>query len=283
MPVCPSCNKPTSDPKAPFCAYCGFALPAGSESFPAFAAHGPPSATDTAARQLRPGPAWSSEANPRVVAVGLGALASAVVLAIALSYGSGSTAGGDGTRAAAAPSPQRSAPKTQIAAAANQPLGLLRRTASTTAGAHPRPLAHLRRYRASGYSFAYPSGWQVSRGDQPITSYRETVLESANGGAKVNVDYSPGGSTDPASMASQVEAATRNTTPGYRRISFGATTVNGHAAFAWDFVVPDADPRRADLFVRAPGGDFALLAYGPDLARARSAASFIAGSLSGAL
>jgi hypothetical protein len=95
----------------------------------------------------------------------------------------------------------------------------------------PMRLTHLTRYRTTGYSLAYPSSWHVSRRDQPVSSYRETVLESATGAAKVALDYSPGETTDPASKASEVEAATSRT-PGYRRISFGPTTINGRAAFA---------------------------------------------------
>jgi hypothetical protein len=203
-------------------------------------------------------PAWAWQPNPRAVAVGLGALAAAVLMAIALSYGSGSSAPDRRVQPAAAPHHRRTA----------------------AAGTQPRPTVQLTPYRANGYSFAYPPGWQVSRGDQPVTTYRQTVLESTDGAAKVNVDYSPGETTDPASKATQVEEATRSTTAGYRRLAFRATAVNGHAAFAWDFVVAEADPRRADLFVRVPGGEFALLAHGLDLARASAAARSIAGSLS---
>jgi hypothetical protein len=106
------------------------------------------------------------------------------------------------------------------------------------------------------------------------------MLERDDGAARVTVDYSPGERIEPAAKASQVETAT-SITPGYRRISFWPTSVRGHAAFAWEFAVADANPRRADLFVRARSGGFALLAYGRDLAGARSAARLIAGSLSG--
>jgi hypothetical protein len=293
MSVCPSCMQPTSDPGAVFCPYCGFALPTGrpapesahafaelpvseSEASPSFAEL-PAAETEAASVQPWQRPAWASQANPRAVAVGLGALATAVLLAIGLSYGSGSSAPDRRAQLAAAPHHRRTTGATEASAAGGQPAGLHR--GSTTPP--PGPAVPLTPYRASGYSFAYPPGWQVSRGDQPITTYRQTVLQSSDGAAKVNVDYSPGETTDPASKASQVEAATRSTTAGYRRLAFGATAVNGHAAFAWDFVVADSDPRRADLFVRVPGGEFALLAHGLDLARASAAARSIAGSLSG--
>jgi hypothetical protein len=93
------------------------------------------------------------------------------------------------------------------------------------------------------------------------------------------LDYSPDETIAPASKASQVEAATSRT-PGYRRISFGPTTINGRAAFAWEFTVADSDPRRADLFITTPSGGFAVLAYGPDFVRAKSAARSIASALS---
>jgi hypothetical protein len=148
-----------------------------------------------------------------------------------------------------------------------------------TNGSPPPLLTHLTRYRTTGYSLAYPSSWHVSRRDQPVSSYRETVLESATGAAKVTLDYSPGETTAPASQAYRVEAATSRT-PGYRRISFGPTTINGRAAFAWEFIVADTDPRRADLFLTTPRGGIALLAYGLDFGRAKSAARSIASALS---
>ena len=271
MPVCPSCNQSTSDPGAFFCAYCGFALPeapAGRGCFPAFATATQPFRPDTLSKRRSPDPVRASESNPRAVAVGLGALLVGVVVAIILSYGSGSTRPDQATRRAVALRHPRNAATTppadeKIAPNASQ----------------PTLLTHLTRYRTTGYSLAYPSSWHVSRRDQPISSYRETVLESATGAAKVALDYSPGETIDPASKASQVEAATSRT-PGYRRISFGPTTIDGRAAFAWEFMVANSDPRRADLFITTPSGGFALLAYGRDLVRAKSTARSIASPLS---
>jgi hypothetical protein len=283
MSVCPSCNQPTSDPEALFCAYCGFALPdapAAGESFPVFAPDRPSLATGVTSTQRWQRPVWTSNAEPRAVAVGLGALGAAVILAIGLSYGTGSTPADRAKRPVAQPGHQRSTLATKTARISGQPSAALHHMLARDAGSRPRTSAPLRRYRASGYSFAYPSGWRVSQGDQPVADYRETALESANGAAKVKVDYSPAQTAAPAAKALQVEAATSRT-PGYRRISFGPTTVNGHAAFAWDFTVADADPRRADLFVRAASGDFAVLAHGSAFPRARLAARAIAASLIG--
>jgi hypothetical protein len=200
--------------------------------------------------------------------VGLGALLTAVVLAIVLSYGSGSTRRDQAARRAVVLRHPRNAVRTPPA-----------NEKRVTNAPHPALLTHLTPYRATGYSLAYPSSWHVSRSDEPVSSYRETVLESATDAAKVTLDYSPGETIDPASKASQVEAATSRT-PGYRRISFGPTTINGHAAFAWEFMVADSDARRADLFITTPKGGFALLAYGPDFVRAKSAARSIASALS---
>jgi hypothetical protein len=282
MSVCPSCNQPTSDRKALFCAFCGFALPegpGGGESFPVFAPGRPSFATEATSSQRWQRPVWTSNADPRAVAVGLGALGMAVILAIGLSYGTGSTPADRAARPVAQPGHRRNA-ATKTATISGQSSAALHHILASHVGSPPRASPRLTRYRASGYSFAYPSGWRVSQGDQPVANYRETALESASGAAKVKVDYSPGEATDPAAKASQVETATSRT-PGYRSISFGPTTVNGHAAFAWDFTVADADPRRADLFVRASSGDFALLAHGADFPRARAAARAIAASLRG--
>ena len=201
------------------------------------------------------------------MAVGLGALLMGVVVALVLSYGF-------------AGRPHQAAPR---AVALRHPPNIARRSPAAekiaTSASPPALLSHLTRYRATGYSLAYPSSWHVSRRDQPVSSYRETVLESATGAAKVALDYSPGETIDPASKASEVEAATSRTA-GYRRISFGPTTINGRAAFAWEFVVANSDPRRADLFITTPSGGFALLAYGLDFARAKKAARSIASALS---
>jgi hypothetical protein len=269
MSACPSCNLPISDPEALFCAHCGFALPDGPATgegrFPALAADGPPLAPETFPRRQWQTPAWASQADPRAVAVGLGALAAAVVVSVWLSYGSPSTPADRAGAHAARPH------ATVVAAATGDRSG---------APSAAQPLVLANRYSAGDYSFAYPSGWRVAQGDHPITSFHQTVLERADGAAKVTVDYSPGERTEPAAKASQVEAAT-SITPGYRRISFWPTRVRGHAAFAWEFVVADADPRRSDLFLRARSGGFALLADGRDLAGARAAARLVAGSLSG--
>jgi hypothetical protein len=190
-----------------------------------------------------------------------------VVLAIVLSYGSGSTRPDQAASGAGGLRHLRGA----VRAPAKEKIVAI--------APRPAPPTHLTRYRTTGYSLAYPSSWHVSRRDQPVSSYRETVLESATGAAKVALDYSPGETIDPASKASEVEAATSRT-PGYRRISFGPTSVNGRRAFAWEFVVDNGDPRRADLFITTPRGGVALLAYGFDFLRAKSAARSIANALS---
>ena len=288
MSVCPSCNQSTSDPGAAFCARCGLALtvasadsegPSGSSAAPAR-----PRARFVSAGDWLQWPG-EAQANPKAVAVGLGALLAAFITAIVLSYGSAPTPHGQAERTALAPPHRQSAVRRSLAATAGGfERGWWKLAAAPFEGrlsvdvAALTPLTHMLRYRASGYSFAYPRGWLVSRGDQPMGSYRETVLESDDGAAKVTVDYSPGEAIAPASKAATVESAT-STTPGYSRISFGPTTVEGHAAFAWEFTVADADPRRADLFLATASGSFALLAYGVDLTRARSAALSIARAL----
>jgi hypothetical protein len=200
--------------------------------------------------------------------VGFGAMLIGVVLAIVLSFGFRSNRPDQATSGAGTLRHVRGA----VRAPAE---GKIVATAP-----RPAPPTHLTRYRTTGYSLAYPSSWHVSRRDQPVSSYRETVLESATGGAKVALDYSPGETIDPASKASEVEAATSSSTPGYRRISFEPTTINGRPAFAWEFMVGSSDPRRSDLFITTPRGGVALLAYGLDFGRAKSAARSIASALS---
>jgi hypothetical protein len=260
MSVCPFCNQSNSDPGAAFCPRCGAPLD-----------------------ELEPR-GWS-EANPKAVAVALGALLVGFVIAVVLSYGSGGPSRDRAARVMLAPG-QSKAPRRGPATATSKGFdgswwklaaAPFRGKLAVDAGAL-LPLAHMQRYSAGGYSFAYPRGWLISRGDQWVGDYHETVLETANGAAKVTVDFSPGETLAPAAKAAQVESAT-SATPGYSRIAFGPATVAGRSAFAWEFHVADAYPRRADLFIATAGGGFALLAYGDDLARARAAARAIAGTL----
>lgn len=219
------------------------------------------------------------------MAFALGALLVGFIIAMVLSYGSGGSSHDRAAAVALAPSQTQTAARGPLVATssgfehgwsklASAPF---RERLTVDLGALT-PLAHMQRYDASGYSFAYPRGWVVSQGDQWVGDYHEAVLESADGAAKVTVDYSPGETLAPAAKAAQVEAAT-STSPGYSRISFRPTAVAGRAAFAWEFTVSDSYPRRADLFIATRGGGFALLAYGEDLARARAAARAIAGTL----
>jgi hypothetical protein len=262
MPLCPFCNLQTSGPHSLFCALCGCALPDG----PACAEQSPTAATaeqvplrsDVLAAGAWRTPAAHSPADARALALGVGALAAAVVVSVWLSYGPGS-------KPANHPTP--------LAASSSRP-------ASRAAPARALPSASVKHYRAGDYSFAYPSSWRVRQSERPVTSYRETVLDRADGAAKVTIDYSPGERIEPAAKALQVEAPT-STSRGYRQIAFRPTSISGHPAFIWEFDVADAYPRRVDLFLRTGSGGFAILAYGSDLEAATSAARLIAGSLSG--
>jgi hypothetical protein len=270
MPVCPSCNLQTSGPRSLFCAHCGFALPDGSacsEETPVAAApEGRLALNVFAARRWRP-PSVSPAADPRAVAVGLGALAIAVVVSVWLSYGPGSKPAKRGT------------PLPAVSGRVGGREALSRARPSASVERYPAG-ANVKHYRAGDYSFAYPSAWRVRQSERPVTNYRETVLERADGAAKVTIDYSPGERADPAAKALQVEAPT-SASRGYRQIAFRPTSVRGHPAFVWEFEVADAYPRRIDLFLRTSSGAFAVLAYGSDLEAATSAARLIAGSLSG--
>jgi hypothetical protein len=289
MSVCPSCDQPTSAPEAPFCAWCGFALPVAAnadaytesdsvaepcgaaENHPVFGADAGrlTSAPEPTVRRAH------RQEGARAVPVALAALTGAVVLAIALSHGSSS-----------GPSRGARSARRHIAAAAAIDAGAVRaaRQRAVATGSAPLPGGSSRaagataRYRAGPYSFAYPASWTVSKDNQPAGSFRETVLESADRAAKVAVDYSAGETTDPAAKAAQVESAT-SLTPGYQRMAFRATTIGSRPAFEWIFKVAAPHPRRADLFVSSGGSGFALLAYGSDFARARSAGRAIAESL----
>jgi len=118
-------------------------------------------------------------------------------------------------------------------------------------------------YSTGAYTAEPPSDWTLAEDDVDKGGYRRTRWVSPDGSRSVLIDRAPGESTSPADKAAQVEAAVRDSTPGYERISFSETVVNGEPAFEWVFM--DRGRQKVDLFLNRNGDGYAVLGTGaPD-------------------
>jgi serine/threonine protein kinase len=131
-------------------------------------------------------------------------------------------------------------------------------------------------YQGATYAADYPAGWTIVSDEDDKGAYTETKLQSPDGDATVVIDRTPGSPVDPETAARGVERETAKT-PGYVRISFGATDLGGRDGFQWVFELPSG--RRVDFFTNAGGGRFAVLGHGSDYASAEVAARMVAESL----
>jgi hypothetical protein len=131
-------------------------------------------------------------------------------------------------------------------------------------------------YTTGTYAADYPAGWSIVEDNVDKGAYTETRMQSPDGAAAVLIDRTPGNPQDPQLEAEGVESQTARTA-GYRRISFGPTTLGGKPGWAWVFRLPSG--RRVDYFTNTGGGRFAVLGTGSDFNTAVAAARGIAESL----
>jgi hypothetical protein len=266
MPVCQSCDQPSLDPSAQFCAYCGAGL-TGSGGF---------AAATTARPSSRVYTSRASQGIP--VAVALAALTLGVLVAIAMSGTSPSRAKRGGPTVVAGL--RHAAPSIAPVAETTVRVGTPdHRLPAVLAPLAARPAAYTPRYSGGSFALGYPRGWSVAKRNQPVANYAETLLQSSDTTAKVTVDHTAGEVTDPAAKAAQVEAATSRT-PGYRRVAVRQFMLGGRSAVEWVFALAGATyPQRTDIFVNTGHDGFAFLAYGSNYAGARAAARAIAASV----
>jgi tRNA A-37 threonylcarbamoyl transferase component Bud32 len=123
------------------------------------------------------------------------------------------------------------------------------------------PASDVATYTASSYTAEYPADWKVAEDDVLKTTYSRTKFVSPDKSQSVLIDHSPGADNPPAESATAVEAATSKT-PGYTRLSFEATTINGADAFEWTFKI--GSTRKIDIFLTAGGDGYAVLGEGAD-------------------
>jgi tRNA A-37 threonylcarbamoyl transferase component Bud32 len=131
-------------------------------------------------------------------------------------------------------------------------------------------------YTASSYTAEYPAGWKVAEDDVPKTTYSRTKFVSPDKSQSVLIDHSPGADNPPSESAAAVEAATAKT-PGYTRLSFDATTINGADAFEWTFEL--GSTRKIDIFLTAGGDGYAVLGEGADFEKVIGYARDVAASI----
>jgi hypothetical protein len=130
-------------------------------------------------------------------------------------------------------------------------------------------------YSTVGYTAEYPADWRIGEDHVLKTTYSRTSF-LADDGSEVDIDHSPGQTTGPETSATKVEADTAKT-PGYKRLSFESTTLNGRDAFEWTFQV--GSERKIDIFLTAGGDGFAVLGKGPDFQSVIGVTRHVAGSI----
>jgi hypothetical protein len=131
-------------------------------------------------------------------------------------------------------------------------------------------------YSTSTYSADYPASWSILSDNVDKGAYTETRMQSPDSRAAVLIDRTPGSAIDPGEEAQGVESQTAKTA-GYRRISFGPTTLGGKPAWKWVFELPSG--RRVDYFTNVGGGRFAVLGSGSDFSASQQVAREVAASL----
>jgi S1-C subfamily serine protease len=115
------------------------------------------------------------------------------------------------------------------------------------------------------FSLDYPSGWRVTADEHDVGTYTDTVIENpADPLGLVRVDVSPG---SPSTLRSseKIEAALEPQ-PGYQRLAWRATTIDGQSALYWEFLVSENGVllHKVDIFSTCPSGNgFAILTQAP--------------------
>jgi hypothetical protein len=117
-------------------------------------------------------------------------------------------------------------------------------------------------------SVDYPDTWSVEASEISKGSYVDTTIRSSvDPNLMLRVDVTPAASvkTDLFSSARQVEHSLASQ-PGYRKLRYESTTVNGYDALAWEFLVAERGVllHKQDTFIRDDSGnDVAVLTQAP--------------------
>jgi hypothetical protein len=141
-------------------------------------------------------------------------------------------------------------------------------TETVAAPAEPEPLPEADSTFLEGdyASLNYPSDWNVETSEEDKGTYLDTTIRnSADPNVMVRLDVSPGSGALPEEAAREVETYLVDE-PGYRRIAFEPTTLNGYDAVLWEFTVRQDGVvlRKEDVFFTSDSGDsYAVLIQAP--------------------
>jgi len=120
-------------------------------------------------------------------------------------------------------------------------------------------------YTGKDFRIAYPKPWQVQAAERNLGSYTDTVIaDPAQPLRLVRVDITDGRPSTEAS-SEQIEAALEKQ-PGYRRLAWRPTTIDGQSGLYWEFVVSENGVllHKVDIFSTSPSGNgFAVLTQAP--------------------
>jgi hypothetical protein len=119
-------------------------------------------------------------------------------------------------------------------------------------------------YATSVYSLTPPDGWIRDRDEKPFPGYVSSQWHvPGHSEVYLKVDYTPGYTGTPGAGARSV----RNLYPGrvsdYRELGWGATKINGHTAWRWQFRFEDSDVEKVDWFFSVCSTGVALLGAAP--------------------
>jgi hypothetical protein len=211
--------------------------------------------------------------TPRVIATLIAALSFAFVV---VTTGCGSTAADSAAAAQANTKPtkaerlaaeratERERASARIAAKKARLRVLLARRAAAERAQVPTSTST---YTGTYFGVEYPAGWTVETSEKSKGRYLDTTIRSARDAHKMlRIDVVPGaGLVDSGANAQELESSLA-AQPGYRRLSFTATTFQGYEAIRWEFVVREDGVllRKVDIFFSDTVGDsFAILTQAP--------------------
>jgi hypothetical protein len=137
---------------------------------------------------------------------------------------------------------------------------------SREAKAEPAPKPTLPRFVGEYFSIHYPRGWQVETAEASTGAYLDTTIRHPSSPSTyLRVDVTPGGGTDPAVHAREVEGyLLRQDT--YRRLGLTRQKLGGFDALRWDFHVVESGVRlrKVDVFLTDGGRNrIAVLTQAP--------------------
>lgn len=133
---------------------------------------------------------------------------------------------------------------------------------SAAPGASPTTASYVGSY----FSVHYPTGWKIVNSERNLGGYLDTTIEdAADTHVLLRVDMTPHASGSVIGHAQALESALA-AQPGYRRLQWHPTTINGHTGWYWEFTDTEGGVafHKTDVFFNdASGNGFAILFQAP--------------------